>query len=629
MMNKLKEFWQNCDRFLLTMLLAGVLLRIIYLIEYSQYINFNIAVGADVREYFDRATEIISGRIFPEKPDIHGVLYPLVISPILALTESVAVLRTVQMILNVLSFAGLYFLLGKYQVSQAVRKVFITIAMLYTVPFFHAAELISETLLLPLAAVLLYMLYFMRKLNGKAEIYAGFAGVISAFMVLTHGSMLLMPLLFGAELFREKRRRCAWIFLIALCAVVGSAVTIKSVHYGKFCFVQANGGFNFYLGNSPSADGTCRIRPGMTWRKTHLAAEKEAAERKISTDALFIEKSLKYMVENPFRAAAGFVRKALMFFHYKELIAGADPSGLLYRTYTVKVGKFFTLAVMLFAAIGAFAVWKKKEKFPFDFAVLLIAVFAVNVLTVTSGRYRYAAYPSLYLLAAYAVVFIPQKVTAVVSVICLVPALLFPYGNTLDFESRRILGEAAYRKHDFASAYNHLTLIRQKNDDPSGVENMLGDIYERRGDKKAARECYQKAIELEPERFEAYMNLAKLVSDPQESEKLYRKAFETGGKNSGLLYVNYAKFLLSIKRPREAVETALNGTHLLPKSADAWNTLAVSYAYSGNIRLAMESFETASVLAPDNANYRRNAEIMRQELQRRFRHFHQRHTRQR
>ena len=598
-------------------LLAGVLLRVIYLAEYSQYINFDIAVGADVREYFERAMGIISGVIFPETPDIHGIFYPVVISPVLALTKSVVILRILQMILNVVSFAALYKLLGKYSVPAAVRRVFFVLAMCYTIPFFHTAELISETLLIPLITAMMYMLYFMRQNEKKSQVYAAFAGVFSGFAILTHGSMLLLSMLFTAEIFREKRRRCAMIFLLTFAAITGAVVLGKSLHYGKFTFVQANGGFNFYLGNSPEADGTCRLRPGMAWRRPHLAAEKEAEKRGISTDTLFIGKSLKYMANEPVRAVAGFFKKAALFFHYKELISGADSNGLLYRTYTVKAGSFLTLSVMLFAVAGVILTWKKREKVPADFVILFLAIFAVNVITVCSGRYRYTAYPSIYLFAAYAVAFIPKKVTAISAVIFAVPALLFSLENKIDFEAHRVLGQAAYQKGNFDAAFDHIMKIRQNNDDPSGVENILGDIYKRRNDINSAKECYRRAITLEPERHEAYMNLAELAATLQESDELYRKSLANGGNKSGLCHTNYAKFLIKVRRINEAREHALQGTHYLPQSADAWNTLAVSYAYSGNIRLAMESFETASNLAPENENYRRNAQTMKQELQRR------------
>ena len=620
-MNRIKEFWQKSDKFLLLTLAGGAVLRLIYLWEYSYFENFNIASGADVREYFDRAVEIFSGRMFAEKPDIHGIFYPLLISPIIALTQSVAFLRAVQLLLNMAAFAGMYLLMGKYSVPQKVRRIFFGLAMFYPVLIFHQAELISESLVAPLICCILYLLHYMRNTPQKELLYSAFAGVFASFAVLTHGSMLLMALLFALELFREKRRKCAAIFLGLLVAVTGVFVIAKSLHYGKFCFVQANGGFNFYLGNSAEADGTCRLRPGLAWRRLHLESEKEAEKLGVSTDRLFIGKSLKYFAENPAGALYGFCRKAVMFFHYKELIAGADPEGLVYRTKTVYLGRFFTLIIMLFAVAGVFIACRKREKIPIDFVIVFIAVFAVNVLTVASGRYRVAAYPSLYLFAAYALAYIPLKVTAIVSVICTSPAFLLDYGKTLDNESCRILGEAAYRRNDYDTAFRYLSQIAGYNDDPSGVQNMLGNIMQRRNDFQAARECYKSVISLEPERYEAYMNLADLTPDPKEADKLFKLSFANGGENSGVLHVNYAKFLLRNGNISLALEFARRGTQLLPENADAWNTLAVAYAYSQKLHLACEAFDAASKLAPENEGYRRNAQAMRQELQRRRQNF--------
>ena len=616
-MNRIKEYWNKCDKFLLMMLAAGAVLRIIYLWEYSHFINFTVAAGADVREYYERAVEISSGRIFPEKPDIHGVFYPLVIAPVLALTKSAAALRILQILLNMAAFAGLYFLLAKENAAPKVRRAFLAFAMLFPVLIFHNGELISETLAIPLTAIVMYLLYKMRNTPEKELLYAGFAGVFCAFAVLTHASLLLAALFFAVVIFREKRRKCAAVFLALLAAVCGTFIIAKSVHYEKFCFTQANGGFNFYLGNCENADGTCRIRPGLAWRRLHLEAEKEADNKKISTDTLFIGKSLKYMAGNPLRALYGFCRKAVLFFHFRELISGADPAALVYRTKTVNWGGIFTFPIMILAIAGMAAAWKKKEKVPPDFIALFAAVFLVNVLTVTSGRYRIPAYPSLFLFAAYAVAYIPTKVTAALSVICFLPALLFGYEKMPDMEARRILGEAAYRKGDFDTAYRYLSSISDSCDDPSGVQNMLGGIYEQRKEFETARKCYRQVIELEPERFEAYMNLANLTPDKAEAGKLYRKALDNGGTQSGLLYINYAKYLLRTGDPLAAVEAARSGTGLQPDNADAWNTLAVAYAYSGRISLAYEAFEAAAKLVPGNMEYRKNAEIMRQELQKR------------
>ena len=647
MINKLKEFFlssgkaqpetdgtvpedsgkSSFDRIFWLMLSGGIILRLFYLWEYSDFVNFNIACGADVREYYERALGIASGKIFPEKPDIHGIFYPFAISGFLAFTKSVAALRVVQLLLNAGAFAGFYHLLGKYSVPLKVRRIFFALAMFYPVLVFHAGELISETLLIPLMFGVMYLLFQMRNNGEKSLLYSGLAGVIASFAVLTHGSMLFTALLFAAEILREKRKKCAGVFLAFFFAVIGIFILIQSAHYEKFTFVQANGGFNFYLGNSVKADGTCRIRPGLEWRKLHLESEKESKKRGISTDRLFLEKSLDYFVHNPGKALYGFCRKTVMFFHYKELISGSDPAGLVYRTKTVFCGKIFTLPIMILSLIGVFIAWKKREKAPADFLILLIGVLAVNILTVTSGRYRVPAYPSLYLFAAYAVAFIPVKVTAIISVICAVPALVSGYGNNLDPESFRILGEAAYRKKDHKTAFEYLQKISDSNDDPSGVQNMLGSIYEQQQNKDAAIKCYKLVVSLEPERFEAYMNIAGLTPDRKEAEKMFRLAFEKGGNENALCHINYAKFLIRSGNIRSALRSAKNGVQLHPENDDAWNTLAVAYAYSGNLHQAAEAFDAAAKLAPENDNYSRNAAIMKMELQKRREEFMRRRHR--
>ena len=610
-------------KFFFILLGAGLLLRAVYLWEYSTFENFNIASGADVREYFDRATEIISGRIFPEKPDIHGIFYPLMISPWLALTKSVVFLRVLQMLLNFGAFAGLYFLLGKYGVPQKVRNIFWSIAALYPVLFFHSAELISETLLIPLTTVVMFMLFYAENKPEKRLLYTAFAGVFSAFAILTHGSMLIFSLLCGVDFLRKKLKKQALVFFAALIAVTGVFVACKSLHYGKFCFVQENGAFNFYLGNSEKADGTCRIRPGLEWRKLHREAEKEAEKKNISTGRLFLQKSLQFMLKNPLKAAWNFCRKAVMFFHCKELISGADPAGLLYRTYQVKAGALFTLFIMLTAVTGAAAAWKKRQNIPASFFILFISVLAVNILTVTSGRYRIAAYPSLFLFSACSIYLLPKKVTGIFFVISVLTGIFSVSTVTFDNESKRIIGEAAYRKGNFEKAYDLLSQISSSNDDPSGVGNMLGAICEKHGRTAEAAEYYKQVIKLEPERYEAYMNLAQITPQLREADMLFNEALKRG-PDSGLLRVNYAKFLLRAGRMADAMKTAKEAVGLLPDAADAWNTLAVAYAYNGKLRLASEAFEGAAHIDPANENYRRNADIMKNELKKREQLFRQR-----
>ncbi len=611
-MNRTRWFFRNTDPYLAAVFVCGLLLRVIYLAEYSQSVNFDIACGADVREYFDRSMEILSGSFFPEIPDIHGIFYPLFSSLVLIWSKSVVLLRAVQTLLNFGAFWALFHLLGLYRVDDKTRKIFITLAMFYTVLLFHTAEIISESILIPLVTGMFYALYRARKQDETSQFYSAAAGTAGALIILTHAGAGTFPLLVFIDFLRRRMFRKALCFIVPLLLVTGAVSGVKSLCYGRFVPVQANGGFNFYLGNSAESDGTCRLRPGLEWRRFHIRAEKEAAEKNITTDRLFLQKSLEYTLSNPLSALSKYLIKAAKFFSPVELISGADPAELIYRTFTVKSGLFTSLFIWLSAAAGmVIAAWKKREKFPSDFALLFLAVFATNVLTVTSGRYRVMVYPSLFLFAACSIACIPYKMTAFFAVISVIFGIFAdistPSGTA---EMHRILGEAAYRKGDFDTAQKHLEEVRKSNSDPSGVENMLGGIYEKKGDLPGAAKCYMQAIKLEPERYEGYMNLAQITPDPAVAEKLYNKAFECS-QNAGILYVSMAKFLLKNRRPQEACKMAAAGRDLLPGDPDAWNTYAVSCAYTGNLPGALQGFEKAASLDKNNVNYRRNAEAVR------------------
>ena len=616
MIKKIKEFVKS-EPLLTGVFAAGLLLRLLYLFEYSRFINFDIACGADVREYFDRSMEILSGSFFPEKPDIHGMFYPMFSALVLFRSGSVVLLRVVQTLLNYASLWALFHLLGLYRVNDKVRKVFIILAAFYTVPVFHTAEIISESILIPLVTLLFYALRMARKREETATLYSAVSGVIGSFCILTHAGTGTLVFLLAADFLRRKLYKNALCFILPVMLVTGAVSAVKSMNYGKFVFVQSNGGFNFYLGNSPDSDGTCRIRPGLEWRRLHLAAQKEADEKNISTDRLFLQKSLEFTLSDPLSAASKYLIKAVKFFTPVELISGADPAEMIYRTFTVRSGLFTALFLWFSAAAGAvYAARKMHKELPSDFVILFLAVFITNVLTVTSGRYRLMVYPSLFLFAACSIVYLPRKVTAVFVIISVIfgafANVSTPVGTA---EMHRILGEAAYRKGDHDSAFNHLKKIEARNSDPSGVDNMLGGICEKAGAIPQAANYYRKAITSEPERFEAYMNLAQITPDKNTAEKLYMMALDRE-KNSGLLWINYAKFLLRNNRPQEACNAAAFGKDLTPSDPDAWNTYAVSCAYTGNLHAALNAFEKASRLDPSNPNYQRNANAIKSRIYR-------------
>ena len=142
------------------LILAGFFLRLEYLREFAPAVNFDLAVGADVMEYDARARGILAGRFFSRIPDIHGPLYSCFLALVYRISDySVPAARTIQLFLNFLAWIGIFFLLiRRYRVPVRGGLIFLALAMLYPVPFFHQAELISESLMLPLSAGFLWLM---------------------------------------------------------------------------------------------------------------------------------------------------------------------------------------------------------------------------------------------------------------------------------------------------------------------------------------------------------------------------------------------------------------------------------------------------------------------------------------
>lgn len=103
------------------------------------------------------------------------------------------------------------------------------------------------------------------------------------------------------------------------------------------------------------------------------------------------------------------------------------------------------------------------------------------------------------------------------------------------------------------------------------------------GDPQAAIAAYGKAIEADPGRFDAYVNLGRLLHEGgqhQQAERIYRQALEACGEDPLLLY-NLAVLLEDLDRKpdaAEAYEAALRGD---PAMADGHYNLALLYEQLG------------------------------------------------
>lgn len=617
--------FRRAEQYLPLILAAvGLLLRLEYLREYSGELPFDTVAGADVIEYDQRAKEIIAGEFLPAVPDIHAPLYGFFLALCYKLTGfSIPLVRLIQLLLNWGSFLALEKLLARKGTAYAVRMVFLACSMLYTVPFFHSAELISESILPVFFTLALWLLELADCSFDplKRALRTAGAGAACGLAALTHALTLPFAVLVFGYTFFTRQKKEALVFLAGVLLMILPAAAVKSLYYGKFCGIQENGGFNFFLGNNPAATGGCYLRPGMEWRKVHADARKQAEQRNISTDRVHLEKSLSFFINSPFKALGLFIRKAAMVWAPWELIAGADPGGIIYAATIITAGGAFTLLLFFFCWYGIVLAWKQPDRKLVHFYLLGIAMYAGMILTVTSGRYRFSMLIPVLLLAATAMVkFNWKQFAPLVLLLAALGGAFALKARTFDpFETAAIRSEAALKKGDLQQAEQLICIARSGIFDPARFDNQLGMIRERQGNFAAAEKFYRSALAGEPDYMDSSMNLANLLGlfpeRKKEAERYFSRAFGLKDDSSMLCY-NYAVFLLRYGNVPEAERFLRRAIECDPYYAMAYNQLGVLAIQQNDLHAAERFFASAADFSPENPGFRKNLEVVRKLLDR-------------
>jgi Flp pilus assembly protein TadD len=458
--------------------------------------------------------------------------------------------------------------------------------------------------------------------NNKNKIlFFLLSGFIGGLAAICHP---LLSVFFIAEtIYQTIKKKFLYTAMLMLggLLVVVPVISAKSIHYKKFTFIQSNGAFNFYLGNHKNASGTCELRPGLAWRKTHLEAEKVAKEKNISQDKYFWNKSKDFFLNNPIEAATLLGKKFLLVFSGRELISGADPAPLCYRTNIMYYGGFFTWVLLFLSIWGIFlALVRYDQAICGRFFRLYISTVIILTLTVVSGRYRVPIYPAVIFFATVAIYVKNRRLRLYLCI----PVLflgIYLYGafpNNEHGQAKAILGEAKVIKKDYSTG---LTLLKEAIslgvDDPANCYNLLGEIAESKGNYQEAEKLYKEIIKLEPYMPEAWMNLGNIASlNPKrykEAGFYYNKALELDFNNADIHY-NCGLFLLKLKQLNKSEAAFKKALELNNFHAPAANQLGIIAFNKKDFILAEKFFYKAYISNKSNQGYKNNLEVVKRIL---------------
>ena len=449
------------------------------------------------------------------------------------------------------------------------------------------------------------------------NIFLVIAGVCSGLAVIAHPLALFF--MFFEVIYLFLRRNFKGLACFGLCALMMIApISLYNIVVLREPIpIQANGGFNLYLGNNEDSDGTCSLRPGPEWDAFHLGADYKSQELGISKDSLLIQKTVKFIFNNPLYWLKLLAQKSVFVWSQREITAGADLYPLRYFT---PFQRFFSWSFGVCAVLALMAVfmnWKNNWSFyaRYRHVLILISAFWISqTLLVTSGRYRISMLPCILILSAWTLThyvgFIKQRSgNNIRLLLCIIAAIAIVYIPQPPFKEKRengeantLLGEAYLLEGENNKAEKHLQASIKQLPPWSRSYNLLGLIKEKQEDHKEAMIYYLKAVQTDSSDPDAFMNIALLFSRKKEPEKaadFFKKAFTLKNPSAELFY-NYALFCFNNDGKKEARENYLTCLKINPAHEKALNNLGIIAFTEGQYPEAVTYFEKALLLDPCN-----------------------------
>jgi tetratricopeptide (TPR) repeat protein len=509
----------------------------------------------DGLEYLLWAQQLANGDFaWPPNPP-HGPAYPFFLAALLAVSNgSLMFARIAQAVMG----AATCWLAGLTAARLfGARGGIVTAALLavYAPLIWLDVSIGSEGLLLFLLAASLWS-----AVSKRSPILTGVLIGLAALARPT--ALIFLPLL----LWIGARR-----MLIAVAAVaVILPVTVANWRASHaFIPIQAFGGMNVYLGDSPLRDGTASARPGGEWER--LEAEGD--------DRHFMRKTVSEIREHPAAFAGLLLRKTLLTFQNEEV---RDTHSFYFFREQVPLLRWlpgFTI-LFAFAVAGAVAAnWRDRN-------VRIVAVYtalaaATCIALVAGARYRIPLALGLALFGGAVAVQQSRRKLALAAAAGVIAALCtrivaVPAAHNFA-EEWALTAESLLRENQLAEAETAARRAMEiDSSNPLGW-SALGSILGASGQRAAAEDAFRRAVSLNPDFAAAHQHLAALLvenGDLAGAAAGYRRVIAIDPKSVIALRA-LARLSGALGNPAEGLEAARRAAALQTPGDEDWLIIAM------------------------------------------------------
>ena len=234
--------------------------------------------------------------------------------------------------------------------------------------------LLAEGLLICLMAATLW--------SAATERPAIVTGVLLGLAALVRPTaLILFPLL---VFFAARTWRARAVLTAATIAIIAPVTIANWRTSHAFIPVQAFGGLNFYIGNSPLL-GNAPTRPGGTWERIDPEAARHGSATPLDDDRYYLRKTRAEIAEHPLSFAALLLRKFVRTFQNDEI---RDTHSFYFFPQFAPLLWLVPFAVLLGFAAGGATVADWRQRATWLPAGYVAAMAVTTTALIVAARYR-------------------------------------------------------------------------------------------------------------------------------------------------------------------------------------------------------------------------------------------------
>lgn len=616
-----KVYYNNVHIFNLALggvFIVALVIRLIYLEQLKNTPLFE-NLYTDSQFYDNWANQILRGDWIGKEPFFMGPLYPYFLAVIYTIFgHDFYIPRLIQSIVGSLGCLVIY-LIAKEIFGKTVGLISSIIAALYLPFIFHEGMFLIESLSLFINSLIIFVLIKASYGHSSKLIFLG--GVLLGISALGRANILFFApavLVWMAIIFKKSRDMFPFlsgIFLLGIFLII-FPVTLRNYLVGRdLVLITSNGGLNFYIGNNPKANGYYFPPEGLNIETD--PSGKQIAEKTVGkklkpseVSSFWSNQALSFIKEEPLSWFKLLLKKIFIFINSYE-----PPQNENIYFYKKYIG-ILTLPLFSFGIIvplGLLGLWFSHREWK-NKNILLLYLFIISYIISTipffiTARYRIPVIPYFVIFAAYASyqlflrikvmntkgLFLPSILLILFTIVVnwFDPNLL-AYSEKVNFPKNHYnFGNAYLRKNQLNEAMAEYKKAIEINPDFFEAHRALGNMYVDRCQYDKALAEFEEAARIMPDNSDIHNEMGILYKNQGNLDKAlyeYSLALQYNPYNV-IIYKNRAHIYFIKKLYDRAIDDCQEAIEIDPKDAEIYRNLGMIYGRIGNYNKVYRSFE--------------------------------------